>query len=65
MRLYISYVDQNGELTKARLIEQVSYGLCPIVSPDGQYLFFLSSPQSVSWMSAGFIDALRPEEMDD
>ncbi len=61
-RLYISYADQNDGWTQARLIEQVSYGLCPIVSPDGQYLFFLSSPQSVSWMSAGFIEALRPKE---
>lgn len=59
MRLYLSFADQNGNWTEARLIERVRYGLCPIVSPDGQYLFFLSSPQSVSWMSTEFIEALR------
>ncbi len=58
-RLYISFADQNGSWSEAVLIEQVSYGLCPIVSPDGQYLFFLSSPRSVSWMSTEFIEALR------
>ena len=60
MRLYISYADHDGGWTKAVLIEQISYGLCPLVSPDGKYLFFLSSPQSVSWMSAEFIEKLKP-----
>lgn len=60
MRLYISYADHDGGWAKAVLIEQISYGLCPLVSPDGKYLFFLSSPQSVSWMSAEFIEKLKP-----
>jgi Tol biopolymer transport system component len=59
-RLYISYADGNGGWGDAVLIDSVGYGLCPIVSPDGKYLFFLSSPQSVSWMSAAFIEALKP-----
>jgi len=61
IRLYISYADQEGGWTEAVLIGQVRYGLCPLVSPDGLYLFFLSSPQSVSWMSTGFIEELRPD----
>jgi len=59
-RLYISYADDDGGWTMAVLVEQVGYGLCPRVSPDGKYLFFLSSPQSVSWMSTEFIQELKP-----
>jgi hypothetical protein len=59
-RLYISYADQNGSWGEPVLIKSISYGLCPIVSPDGKYLFFLSSPQSVSWMNADFIKDLKP-----
>jgi len=59
MRLHISYADGKGGWSRAVPIDQVPYGLCPLVSPDGKYLFFLSSPQGVSWMSAGFIRQLR------
>ncbi len=59
-RLYISYVDQNGEWGEPIMIDAVPYGLCPVVSPDGKYLFFLSSSSSVSWMSADFIEEMRP-----
>lgn len=59
-RLYISYAGQDGGWTKAVLIEQVAYGLCPLVSPDGKYLFFLSSPQGVSWMSTEVVERLEP-----
>jgi hypothetical protein len=59
IRLHISYADGKGGWSKAVLIDQVPYGLCPLVSPDGKYLFFLSSPQGVSWVSAGFIGRPR------
>jgi Tol biopolymer transport system component len=62
MRLYISFAGKDGGWTEAVLIKQIWYGLCPVVSPDGQYLFYLSSPQSVSWMSANFIDELRSKK---
>jgi len=42
------------------LVERVGYGLCPVVSPDGQYLFYLSSPQGISWMNTEFIEQSRP-----
>lgn len=58
-QLYISYADKDGRWGKAVLIDNIGYGLCPVVSPDGKYLFFLSSPQSVSWMSAEFIHDLK------
>jgi len=60
IRLYISYTDQDGGWTEAVLIERVRYGLCPLVSPDGLYLFFLSSPRNVSWMGTSFIEELKP-----
>ena len=60
--LYISYADGDGEWTEATRVPGVFYGLCPILSPDGKYLFYLSSPQNVSWMSADFIETLRPKE---
>ena len=60
IRLYISYADSDGGWTEAVLIEPIRYGLCPLVSPDGLYLFFLSSPRNVSWMSTGFIEQLKP-----
>jgi hypothetical protein len=58
--LYISFADGNGGWDKPVLVETVTYGLCPSVSPDGKYVFYLSSPQSVSWMNTDFIDELRP-----
>jgi hypothetical protein len=62
IRLYITYPDGGGGWLEPRLLDQVPYGLCPLVSPDGKYLFFLSSPQSVGWMSTGFIDEWRPKD---
>jgi WD40 repeat protein len=60
-RLYISYPDLNHNWGEPVLIKSISYGLCPVISPDGNYLFFLSSPQSVSWMQASFIEELKPQ----
>jgi WD40 repeat protein len=60
-RLYISYADENHNWGEPVLIRSVIYGLCPIVSPDGKYLFFLSSPQSVSWMRTDFIKDLKQQ----
>jgi Tol biopolymer transport system component len=60
IRLYISYAEDNGGWTQSALIAKIRYGLCPVVTPDGKYLLFLSSPQTVSWMNTEFIEALRP-----
>jgi hypothetical protein len=60
IRLYISYAEDNGGWTRSALIAKIRYGLCPVVTPDGKYLLFLSSPQTVSWMNTEFIEALRP-----
>lgn len=60
-KLYVSYANGAGGWGEPALITAVSYGLCPVVSPDGKYLFFLSSPQGVSWMSTRGIEDLRPK----
>jgi len=60
--LYISFADKNGDWGKPVVLETVSYGLCPSVSPDGKYVFYLSSPTSVSWMTTEFIEELRPSK---
>ncbi len=44
----------------AALIASVGYCLCPVASPDGKYMFFLSSPQSVSWVTTDFLTELKP-----
>jgi hypothetical protein len=59
MKLYISFAGGDGGWMEAVPVEQIWYGLCPVVSPDGKFLFFLSSPHSVSWMSTDFIDEMR------
>lgn len=59
-RLFVSHADGAGGWAEPRMIDGVPYGLCPVVSPDGEYLFFLSSPKGVSWMSARIIEELKP-----
>lgn len=59
-KLYISFADTSGHWGSVNLLDRINYGLCPVVSPDGKYLFFLDSPRSVSWMTTGFIEELRP-----
>jgi Tol biopolymer transport system component len=65
--LFISYRKKDGGWTQPQdvgpPINSESRELCPIVSPDGKYLFFLSTRQGSSdvfWVSATFIDRLKP-----
>lgn len=58
--LYIAYPDGEGSWGQPVRVDSVSYGLAPVVSPDGKYVFFLSSPQTVSWVDTTFIEELRP-----
>ena len=59
--LFISFRDQNGQWeTPVRLDKRYS-PVCPIVSPDRKYLFFLGGG-GVSWVSAKFIEDLRPKD---
>lgn len=67
--LYISYKKENGKWTEGknlgRNINSKEIDVWPIVSPDGKYLFFTSRRdgiQDIFWVSAQFIEELRPKE---
>lgn len=64
--LYITFKDREGNWTRPVImgpeINSSGSERCPIVSHDGQYLFFLSSRQGsvdVFWAGAGVIDRLK------
>jgi ankyrin repeat protein len=59
--LWISARDTHGDWTEpVNLGEQIASmgGICPIVSPDGRYLFFNSGNDDNYWLDAGFIARL-------
>ena len=43
-----------------------SFDLCPKISPNGKYLFFISRREGtdfqIYWADAGFIENLKPSE---
>lgn len=68
--LYISYKDKQGNwlepINLGKNINTDKEELCPIVSPDGKYLFFLSTRNGNSntyWIKADFIEKLKPEKL--
>ena len=60
-RLYISYALEDG-WSEPQKIENIRYCISPIVTPDRMYVIYLSSPHSLEWRDASFVDALRPRE---
>ncbi len=67
--LYISFKKQDGTwctaINMGNRVNTPSHELYPVVSPDGKYLFFLSSRTGMSfpyWMDAGIIEELKPDE---
>jgi Tol biopolymer transport system component len=68
--LYVGFRRPDGTwAAPARLGPQVNSDrqeLCPMVSPDGEYLFFLSQrgrrDSGVFWIRADFLESLRPAE---
>ena len=72
MDLYISYKMSNGKWTSPKdLGTEINspgiYDLCPKVSPNGKYLFFISRRNGpdfqVFWADAKFIEELKPDEL--
>lgn len=61
--MVISYRHPSGEWTTPLPLDSVTAPvrdpLCPLVSPDGRFLFFIGSGD-VWWTRADFIEALRP-----
>jgi ankyrin repeat protein len=61
---FISYRGQDGSWTTpvslGEKIHAVQQGLCPYVTPDGKFMFFIGQGD-IWWVDAGFIQALRPK----
>jgi ankyrin repeat protein len=55
---YISYKNASGKWLEPALIHEHLEGVCPLVSPDGNYFFF--NMDGIYWMPAKFIEAFRP-----
>jgi hypothetical protein len=63
--LFVTYRKKDGswteETTLGDQINSPGLEICPMVSPDGKYLFYLRR-ESVMWVSAEIIEELRPKE---
>ncbi len=65
MQPYISFRNKDGTWDSAIKMENIGYCLCPQVSPDGKYFFFLGIVNGefrVMWVSAKVIKDLKPKE---
>lgn len=64
-QFYISYKNEDGSwqepIDLGQKINSLGSGLCPAVTPDGKYMFFIGRGD-IYWISAGFIDKLRPQK---
>lgn len=58
--LYISFKSKDGQWLKPIKLDESLAGVCPVISPDGKYIFYLGS--GIVWASAQFIEELRPKE---
>ena len=63
--LYVSFKKKNGSWTEpvnfGPNINSANHEICPVISPDKKFLFFLSG-ENVYWVDAKIIDELRPKE---
>jgi hypothetical protein len=69
--LYISFRKLDGSWTEpvnmGQPINSSELEYCPVVSPDGKYLFFTSRRRGnddIYWMDAMIIDDLRPRDIE-
>jgi ankyrin repeat protein len=62
---YISYKNEDGSWRKpialSEIIISIGSGLCPAITPDGKYMFFIGRGD-IYWVSASFIEKLRPKK---
>ena len=56
--LYISFKGHDNIWLKPVILGDSIFGKCPIVSPDGKYLFYIN--ESIMWVSADIIERMRP-----
>jgi Tol biopolymer transport system component len=57
--LFISYALDSG-WSEPQRIENIKYGISPIVTPDRNYVIYLSSPYTFEWRDTSFVEELRP-----
>ncbi|MGA9396932.1 MAG: hypothetical protein WBV22_01625 [Anaerolineaceae bacterium] len=57
--LFISYAQDSG-WTEPQRVENIPYCINPIVTPDRNYLIYMSSSSSFAWRDTSFIEELRP-----
>jgi ankyrin repeat protein len=64
-RFVISYRGEDGSWNEpVNLGNNIKFrggGLCPAVTPDGKYMFFIGNGD-IYWVSAGFIEEMRPKK---
>jgi len=58
--LYISFKGHDNIWLKPVKFGDSIFGKCPIVSPDGKYLFYIN--ESIMWVSADIIERMRPSK---
>ena len=63
--LYVSFKRNNGSWTVPEnlgpRVNTANHEICPVISPDGKYLFFLKN-HSAYWVDANIIEELRAKE---
>ncbi len=60
----ISFKGKDGQwLAPISLQPYTGQGVCPSISPDGKYLFYLGGEggAAIRWLAAGFIQDLQPK----
>jgi len=55
--LYISFKGKDGQWGQSIKLPKSLMGVCPMVSPDGKFLFI-----DIRWVSSKLIEELRPKE---
>ncbi len=65
-KFHISYRNTDGTwmepVSLGQKINSLRAGLCPAVTPDGKYMFFISQGD-IYWVSAKIIQDLKPKEL--
>lgn len=57
---HISFKGKDGQWLAPKKLEQLPrWGICPMITPDGKYMFFVDN----QWISAKFIEEFRPKAL--
>lgn len=63
-QFFISYKNEDGSWKEPVALDQkinsLEFALCPAVTPDGKYMFFIARGD-IYWVDSGFIEKLRPK----